>query len=256
MELFTHDMDLALFRSTNEVWNQLGLNAKWSVGTVTEIIQQRSFVTKEEWQQYYYESGRERLRLIQSLPSEDRELLLRRKAPRFIKEELRFLNTHYGRTPEELDEKGRLLYESMVQKDPTITLELCQSAVHYRVIGETWNGVMVREQRTISNLMKQVREWGVDHGEWRKTPGDFDYQYEVDYELFLNQQRVVGLQIKPDSYRGFTPYLEQAKRINLYKNEQYYAAFQTPVLYVYANSKGQITNNSEVQSVLKRLIVA
>ena len=252
MELFTHEMDLELFRSTNAAWNQMRLNAKWSVGTMAELIQQQSFTSKEEWMRYYYESGQERLRLIASLSEEDRVIVLSSKMPRVVREDLKLLNTHYGRTPEELDRKGAQLYEEMVKQNPAITLELCQQAVHYRVIGETWNGVVVRERRAISELSRQLCQWGVQTGELRKTPGDFDYQYEVDYELFVNQRRRIGLQIKPDSYRAYTPYLEQAKRINLYKNEQYYATYQTPVLYVYANSKGQITNRSEVESILKQ----
>lgn len=256
MELFTHEMDLEVFRSTNELWNQMRLNAKWSVGTVTELIQQRSFTSKEEWLQYYYESGRERLRRIEALSPTDQALVLNPRMSRVVPEALKLLNTQYGRTPEELNEKGFLLYQRMKEWNPNITLEVCQTAVHFRVIGETWNGVVIREQRTISNLAKQLRQWGVHQGEWRKTPGEIDYQYEVDYELYVKRRRIIGLQIKPDSYRGYTPYLEQAKRINLYKNEQYFERFKTPVLYVYANSKGQITNRLEVESVLKQVISA
>lgn len=254
MDLFTHEMDSNLFRSTNDVWNQMKLNSKWSVGTVTEVIQQETFKTKEDWQAYYYNSGYERLRLIQALSEEERRLVLSKGTPRGLDERLKVLNTHYGRTPEELNEKGRLLYQQMALINPDITLDLCQEAVHYRVIGETWNGVVVREKRTVANLAKRLIDWGFSSGEWRKTPGEIDYQFEVDYELYINNQRVIGIQIKPDTYRAFTPYLNQAKRINLYKNEQYYLTYQTPVLYVYANSRGQITNSAEVEAVLKRVI--
>lgn len=254
MDLFTHNMDPELFRSTNELWNQLRLNAKWSVGTVTEIIQQRPFQTKEEWQQFYYESGQERLRKIKTLSEADQQLLLKRSSPRELTDELRVLNTHYGRTLEELDQKAQILYEAASKLNDRISLELCQEAVRYRVIGETWNGVVVREQRTIDALKKEVQSWGLNQCDWLKTPGDFDYRYEVDYEIFIKGKRRIGLQIKPDSYRGITPYLEEAKRINLYKNQQYFKEYRVPVLYVYANSKGRISNLEEVREVLKQLL--
>lgn len=254
MRLFTHEMDPKGFQQTNQVWNRIGLNAKWSIGVMTELIQQQTFLTKEDWMNYYYESGRERLNLIQLLSVQDQALVLSPKRPRGIREELARLNTHYGRTPEELNQKGEILHREMQSRGFDVTLELCQQAVHYRVIGETWNGIMGRECEAICWLEQQLNQWGITEGQCLKTTGEIDYEYAVDFELYINQNRVAGIQVKPDSYRGYTPYLNEAKRINLVKNEKYFTKFQAPVIYIYTTDKGVVTNQSEVNQALKQLI--
>lgn len=254
MELFTHDMDPKGFQQTNQIWNRMGLNAKWSIGVMTELIQQKTFPTKEDWMNYYYESGRKRLSQIQLLSPQDQAIVLSPKRPRGAREELVQLNTHYGRTPEELNEKGEALYQAMCARGFNVTLDLCQQAVHYRVIGETWNGIMGREFEAISWLEHQLNSLGINEGSCLKTTGEIDYEYAVDFELYIKERRIAGIQVKPDSYRGYTPYLNEAKRINLMKNKKYFDVFQAPVIYIYTTSSGVVTNQSEVNQALKYLI--
>lgn len=51
-------IDIHKFRSTNATWNALMLDDHWSVGYVTTLIELMPFTQKEEWEKYYYESGR------------------------------------------------------------------------------------------------------------------------------------------------------------------------------------------------------
>ena len=61
MDLFQNLIDLNKFKSTNAIWNELKLNSPWSVGYVTNLIESSIFSSKEEWRDYYYNSGKERL---------------------------------------------------------------------------------------------------------------------------------------------------------------------------------------------------
>ena len=53
-------IDAEKFRSTNAPWNNLMLNDPWSVGYVTTLIELVPFEKKEDWENFYYESGQKR----------------------------------------------------------------------------------------------------------------------------------------------------------------------------------------------------
>lgn len=247
MDLFTNMLPPIEFKKTNKYWNDLRLNTSWSVGRVTHLIQQRHFNSKEEWESFYYQTGYERLDKIQQLDSETKDKLLRLQPNYRLNEEYRSLNTECGRTPEALKYKGQLLYEAMIKDGETITLAICQEAVRYRVICETWNGVVIRERQTIDYLSAWLKQRTQLPFEFKKTDSECDYRYEVDYELFINGQLVLGIQIKPATYQGNANYLAEAKRINYFKNKKYTETFHVPVLYVYSKYHGKVENLDEVE---------
>lgn len=254
MDLFTNNLPQNEFRKTNKYWNDLGLNTAWSVGRVTHLIQQHPFQTKEEWEAFYYQSGAERLQKIQQLDSETRDKLLRIKPNYRLNEAYRILNTEHGRTPEALNYKGQLLYEAMIAAGESISLAVCQEAVRFRVIGETWNGVVVRERKTVAYLTEWFKDKIQVPFEITKTDSTLDYEFEVDYELWIEGNRRLGLQIKPATYRGNTNYLMDAKRINYFKNQAYTQTFGVPVLYVYSGYHGKPENFLEIEMQIQQLL--
>ena len=64
MDEFVLSIDKEKFRSTNAEWNNLMLNAPWSVGYVSTLIELHSWHSKEEWERFYYESGEKRDSLL------------------------------------------------------------------------------------------------------------------------------------------------------------------------------------------------
>ncbi|ADO59994.1 MjaI family restriction endonuclease [Paenibacillus polymyxa] len=230
MELFQNLIELRKFRSTNAMWNSLQLNSPMSVGYVTNLIESRTFSNKEEWRDFYYQSGHERIRLgsIRGMSKE--------------------LNLNYGRTEEELKGYGQKMYAELQKSgNPlNITLAECVFMVKYRVMGETWNGVIMREKNTIENMTKIF-----PYCSFEKVEGEADYKYAIDYEMCLEGRLVCALQIKPMSYeKGFSPEIMKAKRANKAKNDLYVKENGVPVYYVYSKADGTIINH-DVVSLLK-----
>ncbi len=67
MDSFKNKLDIKRFNSTNGLWNNMKLNSPWSVGYVTSLIQSKTFQNKEEWEQFYYDSGELRKQKISIL---------------------------------------------------------------------------------------------------------------------------------------------------------------------------------------------
>lgn len=60
MEEFKLSINIDKFRSTNGIWNDLMLNDPWSVGYVSQLIETKEWVSKEEWEEFYYLKGKEK----------------------------------------------------------------------------------------------------------------------------------------------------------------------------------------------------
>lgn len=252
MDEFLNPVPPAVFRATNGPWNALRLNAPWSVGYVASLVEARAFAEKTEWRDFYYASGAERLRLLAALPEADRAVLtdfrLALTDPGRVQRlpaALKTLNFDFGRTPDELAEKGRALHAHLTRLGQALTVAQAIDCVRFRVVGETWNGVVLRERATVAVLQTHLP--GV---RFEKTPGDFDHRYAVDYQLFREAQRLGGIQIKPASYAASNaPYLVTARQANRAKNEAYHRDFGVPVFDVLARTSGEILN----PAVLDRL---
>ena len=190
MDLFINTVDPDKFRATNAPWNDMGLNSRNNIGTVTKLISEKVFKNKEEWEEYYYE---------------------------------------HGRSKEYLAGVGKRLYDE-VRSTVDISLEECIECVRYRTVCETWNGIMLREPNTIKTLQTITN----NKFDFRKTEGDFDCDYAVDFEMFNGDELLCGLQIKPESYYSEEEYLLKARKINEKKNKKYEQKFNVEVFTITA----------------------
>jgi len=256
LDEFINRLDQQKFKATNAYWNSLSLNAPWSVGYVSTLIELKSFDNKEAWEEYYYQSGKIRNDIIAKCSIQQRDLLnqhtLKKNNSSKIQQlswELKNLNYQYGRTKGQLAEKGKILFDYVTQKGVLISEAECIECVRYRTICETWNGIVIRERNTIQNLEKHFPDL-----EFCKTNGQFDHQYAVDYELKVNSKLVCGIQIKPKSYTYEAPYLNKARAANKQKNATYKTLFGKLVFDVIAQTNGTILNQKvllEIQKTIK-----
>lgn len=202
MDIFINTLDFEKFRATNNIWNQLGLNAPQNIGMVSDLITQKLFNNKEEWEEYYYE---------------------------------------HGRSKEYLTQVGQNLYNA-IKSTLNISLEECIECVRFRVICETWNGIILREVNTIEQLKLIYDNKFI----FKKTIGNFDMEYAVDYEMFYKDKLICGIQIKPTSYEiSDAEYIRRAKRCNEEKNLRYTDKFNVPVITLTSETNGIITSYSE-----------
>jgi hypothetical protein len=255
MDEFTKNIDDNKFRSTNGLWNDLRLNDPWSVGYVTNLIQQQEFSSKEEWEIFYYNSGVERNNEISKLSATDQTILdnfglilTNPQQVQKIEYAKKQLNFSCGRTKEHLQEKANTLFENIEkQGNPLfITIDECFECVRFRTICETWNGIVIREKNTISKLKQLFPKI-----EFKNVSGEIDYEYGIDYELYLNENLLGAIQIKPKSYLGNASYLQKAKSANEEKHKKYKDKFGKNARFVISESNGTILNTDFLDSLTK-----
>jgi hypothetical protein len=251
MEEFVLTIDANKFRSTNAPWNNLMLNDPWSVGYVTTLIELVPFEKKEDWEKFYYDSGQKREFEISKLSPElqkivNDESLIRtnKNAVNQLGWDLKNLNTQFGRTKDSLKKKGLILFNEVKNNGLGLTIEDCVECVRFRVICETWNGVIVRERNTIQNLQRQF-----PNTEFKKVSGEMDHTFAVDYELYKNGNLTAAIQIKPQSYTWNAPYIQKARSANKHKNDEYFKKFGVRVYDVISDNKGNVINTE----ILKNL---
>ncbi len=256
MDAFENPLVKSRFESTNAAWNNLRLNDPWSVGYVSSLVVYRDFRRKEDWEEFYYHSGRQRNERLNALSRTDHHrlnhfqlILTHPEKVRGIDPQLRSLNTAYGRTREQLMERAAVLYNHLLRQDSDLSLLECFECVRFRTIGQTWNGVVLREKNTVQRLREYFPQCT-----WRNTDGAFDHRYAVDYELLLNGQLVAGIQIKPRSYQmGKQRYLTKAREANQRKNEEYKRHYGCPVYDVISTADGSLLN-TEVLELIREAI--
>jgi len=251
MDEFINTLDQQKFRATNACWNNLCLNAPWSVGYVSTLIELQSFNCKEAWEEFYYDSGSKRNDIIAKQFIEKTDLLnhptLKKVDPTKIQQlswQLKNLNFKYGRTKEQIAEKGEILFEHITQKGVSISKIECIECVRFRTICETWNGIIIRERNTVQKLKEAF-----PNIEFCKTSGEFDHQYAVDYELKINGSLICGIQIKPKSYTYKKPYLNKARCANKHKNNVYKTQFGKNVFDVITQANGFILNKEVLREI-------
>lgn len=248
---FINTLDSCIFRSTNDAWNKLMLNDPWSVGYVTSLIETKEWSSKEEWEEFYYKSGEERKKSSATCPIiEDFQLVrTNKKAIYNLSWDVKNINYQYGRTKNDLVERAKVLYAYMQRLSSPITLEECVECVRYRTICETWNGVIIREENTVRNLQFLLGSNVVI----KKTDGEIDHKYAVDYEVYYKGQLKFGVQIKPKSYLGKAPYLIRARAANHKKFDAYKNDFGCSVYEVISKSSGEIINTEIISTMRKAL---
>lgn len=228
------------------------LNDPWSVGYVTTLIEAEAFRTKEEWEYFYYKSGESRNDKIANLPIKLKEnlnneqlILHNKNAISMMSRDLKNLNYNFGRTKEQIAKKGAILFEHAQKEKIDISKEECIEAVRFRVICQTWNGIILRERNTIKTLQKRFPS--ID---FISTEGNFDYKFAVDYELKLAGKLICGIQIKPKSYLGKAPHILKAQNANQRKNQNYKNQFRKPVFNVISKANGEILNTEILTHIL------
>lgn len=244
INLVTHSIPALDFQKTNGPWNALRLNAPWSIGYTTGLLLSREFTSYLDWQAYYFETGEKRNKLLSALPltvqKEANGLAdtpIDRRNIAYKYPQLDKINKNYGRTKIQLLDKGTILHNYLVKINIPIEPRYCTQAVYYRVLGETWNGV-IREKQCfdqIQLLLPQVRIQKVDPS--------FDHTYAVDGLLYRDQELLFGVQIKPNSYMSTKPYILKARRSNVRKNEKFTKKYKVPVLDLYYDHQGRIHEN-------------
>ena len=126
---FKLPIDAELFRTTNDAWNKLMLNDPWSVGYVTTLIETKQWKSKEEWEMFYYTSGKERIEKAGNNYNliENFQLVRTDKAAIYkFSWDVKNLNFQYGRTKDDLMRRAEVLHEYMrSQLKSTITLDQC-----------------------------------------------------------------------------------------------------------------------------------
>lgn len=245
MDEFKLQIDINKFRSTNAMWNNLMLNDPWSVGYVSTLIELHEWKSKEEWEEFYYESGKKRLTKLginNTLLNDFQLIRTNKPLVERLDRELKNLNTQYGRTKEELLEKAKVLQEHVFG----LTLEECYECVRFRTICETWNGIILRENNTIATLKRHFPTL-----EFKKTNGEIDHTYAVDYEILNKGHLICGIQIKPKSYTWKADYIVKARIANEAKNAEYKKIYGVNVYNIIATSKGVI-QNPDVLNVISK----
>lgn len=252
MDIFENEVNLNLFKKTNDIWNKLGLNSPWNVGVVSQLIKNKEFKNKEDWYDYYFESGEKRLEILKSLKEEDQVLLTKVKM-KGVKTDLSYINYEYGRTKKEIMNLGKIMYECIMAQENklNITLAECQYIAFFRTVCETWNGVKIRETETKKNIENYFLDKNI-YISLINVSGKFDAKYAVDYEVYYDGSIVCGLQIKPESYIDQkTSYIYKSHKINVSKNENYNKKYNREVLYVYSTQEGIVINKDVLDSLEK-----
>lgn len=251
MEEFVLGIDREKFSSTNAKWNALMLNDPWSVGYVSTLIELQSWQSKEEWEEFYYRSGEQRQALLgdNSDILDDFSLIrTNRAAVDNLPWDVKNLNTQYGRTREDLKRKAEVLFAVVRNNGHGLTLEECEECVRFRVICETWNGIILRENNTIRVLTAHFPMLSFE-----KTSGEIDHTYAVDFEVFHSGSLICGIQIKPQSYTWNAPYIVKARTANRAKNAAYTMLKGVPVFDIISKTNGAI-QNAQVLEQIKALI--
>ena len=247
MEEFVLPIDSDKFRSTNAKWNELRLNDPWSVGYVSTLIELQEWKSKEEWEQFYYNSGAERAMLMGNNVNllEDYLLTLTNSAKvASLPWNIKNLNTQYGRTVSDLQRRAQTLFNAVKNNGYGLTVEECFQCVRFRVICETWNGIILRENNTIDDLKRMFPSC-----DFHKVSGEIDHTYAVDFEVRCNGKLICALQIKPKSYMWNAPYIQKARYANTQKNASYSNKYGVPVWNVISTSKGVIQNDDVISKI-------
>lgn len=254
MDTFENVVDINKFRYTNLIWNELKLNSPWNVGYVTTLIESKNFTTKEDWKEFYITSGQERLDKIKQFNQSVQDKLLSLEIDNSLPYHIKRINLFHGRTNDDLYNLASIMFNEIERRGnpKSITLRECFYMVTFRVIGETWNGIVVREKNTIRELSKHI-----NNVEFRKVDGVRDCKYAIDYELITHNHVACAIQIKPLSYEnGTSEEILKAKEINDAKNKRYRQDYGVEVYYVYSKKDGFIENPDIIYKIYNDCVLS
>ncbi len=160
MEMFKNILDRKRFKTINSLWSELMLGDPWSVGCVEFLIDSKLFAGKDEWEEFYYDSGEERNHRIADLVpvlshklNDDMLVFNNRNEIMLMSKDIVNLNYNFGRTHDQLTQKAVILFQVAVNRSLDITIQESIEAVRFNTICKTWNEVIIRERNTISYLI-------------------------------------------------------------------------------------------------------
>ena len=145
-----------------------------------------------------------------------------------------------------MKEKGKILYDAVKDNGYDLTLDECIECVRFRVICETWNGIILRENNTIETLQRQFPKL-----RFEKADGEMDHSYAVDFQVFSKESNklICAIQVKPKSYLGNAPYIRKARTANANKYAAYKEKYGTDVITVISTNKGEIINTDVINKI-------
>lgn len=204
------------FKETNEIWNRLGFNATAEVGNLMYLIKLSGAKTFEEWEKFYIKSGHERQGII---------------ARGYNRYYTRDLDIEYGRTVRQLANKARTFADAT-----GIDIAFAFNSVYIRIIDETWLGYQ-RELKAIK-LLNKNKNIIVKNVDYKK-----DVKYAVDFEVFIKDELILGIQLKSTKYKRFAT--QETKDMNIRKNNLYKNSEKVNVLYLYMDNDNDVIVNMD-----------
>lgn len=139
-------------------------------------------------------------------------------------------------------------YSSKIENVPYKNLEDCKIFMNYLFIEGSIKGNKM-EQKAVDTLKgcPLLKPYTIEEG----TTED-DFKYAVDIVVKKGSKRLLGVQVKPATYKSFK-YGDAVYMMNKDKNK----AFGLPVLYLYYDKKGTFKGNKsfkeELTNIIKRL---
>ena len=139
--------------------------------------------------------------------------------------------------------------EDMCKTRHNLTEQEIKQYIFYRVIGQTWNG-LIKEEEVITQLVRSFPDYN-----FSKTSFDMDHNFCIDWEMYLENKLVLGLQVKPVTYLYMnSPYQLKAKENHRAKNNKY-AKFYAPYIYVYYDENGIYKKNKLIDEInIKKIL--
>lgn len=115
--------------------------------------------------------------------------------------------------------------------------------VFYRVIGQTWNGYQ-REQ-----LVMQELQEAFPNTEIIKTDFEKDHNYCIDAEIVKDGYIMLGIQIKPISYKMMSSVYQNKAKANHKERNENYARMYAPYLYVYYDGDDIVDKEETINKI-------
>jgi hypothetical protein len=140
-----------------------------------------------------------------------------------------------------------LITKELMALLPHLDIHTIKQYVFHRVIGQTWNGY-ANEMIIIEQLKQEFPSCDILKSSFR-----VDHEYCIDAEMFYNSDLLLGIQIKPLSYKKMnTPYQLQAKANHRAKNLAYQNLY-APFVYVYYDNN-KIVDKEDLLNQISTII--
>ena len=221
------NFDKTLFAKTNLPWNDGHFNSQHVVGAMMGFVKSDDFQTVTEFKESYFESGKERERIIADKfrnypinlnePNEIRNAVLCKS--KYLTKEVFELNNNYGRTPEFI----RKVAEDFATQQK-LSFEIAMLHVERRLFNQTYAGQHAEnvELAKLRNTYKNIT--------FRKATPYEDSFYAVDLIGEVDGKIVIGVQVKPIKYLLNKKFQHEENQI---KNNKFENDYQVKVAYLY-----------------------